>query len=70
MISEYDVIIIGAGPGGLSAAKAAREKGAERVAILERDDMAGGILNQCLHDGFGIVRYGQQLSGPEYAEIE
>ena len=70
MISEYDVIIIGAGPGGLSAAKVAREKGAERVAILERDDMAGGILNQCLHDGFGIVRYGQQLSGPEYAEIE
>ena len=76
---DYDVLVIGAGPGGLSAAKTARAAGttatakaakAPRVAILERDDMTGGILNQCVHDGFGIVRYGAQLSGPEYAEIE
>lgn len=78
---EYDVLVIGAGPGGLSAAKAAMEaaRGSSsaadrnpdfRVAVLDRDEIPGGILNQCVHDGFGIVRYGEQLSGPEYAEIE
>ena len=75
---EYDILVIGAGPGGLSAAKAAMQTAARsdkacspfRVAVLERDEIPGGILNQCVHDGFGIVRYGAQLSGPEYAEIE
>ena len=65
--TQYDVLVVGAGPGGLAAAKGAREAGAERVLIVERDSRAGGILNQCIHDGFGIVRYRQQLTGPEYA---
>ena len=81
-VAQCDVIVIGAGPGGLSAAAAAaaelqRTAGdpqsaadALRVVILEREEIPGGILNQCVHDGFGIVRYGAQLSGPEYAEIE
>ena len=63
-----DVLVIGAGPGGLAAAKGAREAGAERVIVLERDDRFGGILNQCIHDGFGLLRYKEQLTGPEYAE--
>jgi len=62
-----DVIVVGAGPGGLAAARGAKEAGAERVIILERDTAAGGILNQCIHDGFGLVRYSQRLTGPEYA---
>ena len=64
---QYDVVIIGAGPGGLAAAKGAKDAGAEKVIVLERDDRAGGILNQCIHDGFGLIRYGEQLTGPEYA---
>ena len=62
-----DVLVVGAGPGGLAAAKSARDAGAEHVLLIERDDRAGGILNQCIHDGFGIVRYRKQLTGPEYA---
>ena len=65
--TQYDVLVVGAGPGGLAAAKGAREAGAERVLLVERDSRTGGILNQCIHDGFGIVRYRQQLTGPEYA---
>ena len=65
--SIYDVVIVGAGPGGLAAARGAHEAGATRVLVLERDERAGGILNQCIHDGFGIIRYRQQLTGPEYA---
>jgi len=65
--TQYDVLVVGAGPGGLAAAKGAKETGAERVLLVERDSRAGGILNQCIHDGFGIVRYRQQLTGPEYA---
>lgn len=65
--TQYDVLVVGAGPGGLAAAKGAKEAGAERVLLVERDSRAGGILNQCIHDGFGIVRYRQQLTGPEYA---
>ena len=65
--TQYDVLVVGAGPGGLAAAKGAKEAGAERVLLIERDSRAGGILNQCIHDGFGIVRYRQQLTGPEYA---
>ena len=62
-----DVLVIGAGPGGLAAAKGARDAGAERVIVLERDSLSGGILNQCIHDGFGLIRYKEQLTGPEYA---
>lgn len=66
-MEQADVLIVGAGPGGLAAAKGAKAAGAERVIILERDSRPGGILNQCVHDGFGLVRYQQQLTGPEYA---
>lgn len=61
------MIVIGGGPAGLAAAASARQNGAERVLLLERDDALGGMLNQCIHDGFGLRRYGQQLTGPEYA---
>ncbi len=66
-MDSCDVLIVGAGPGGLAAAKGAREAGAGSVVILERDACAGGILNQCIHDGFGLIRYKEQLTGPEYA---
>ncbi len=66
-MEKCDVLVVGAGPGGLAAAKGAREAGARKVVIVERDDCAGGILNQCIHDGFGLVRYKKQLTGPEYA---
>lgn len=66
-MEKCDVLIIGAGPGGLAAAVGAKNAGAGRVVILERDVSAGGILNQCVHDGFGIIRYNRQLTGPEYA---
>lgn len=66
-MQTYDVIVIGGGPAGLAAAASARREGAERVLLLERDDALGGILNQCIHDGFGLKRYKTTLSGPEYA---
>ena len=62
-----DVLIIGAGPGGLAAACSAKKAGASSVIVLERDKKAGGILNQCIHDGFGLIRYNAELTGPEYA---
>ncbi|MDO4869454.1 MAG: FAD-dependent oxidoreductase [Bacillota bacterium] len=66
-MKKCDVLIIGAGPGGLAAAEGAKKYGAGRVIVLERDSRPGGILNQCIHDGFGLVRYNSQLTGPEYA---
>lgn len=63
----YDVIVIGGGPAGLAAACAAKSNGAESVLVLEREKKTGGILNQCIHDGFGLVRYHEMLTGPEYA---
>lgn len=64
---DYQVAVIGGGPAGLAAALAAREAGAERVCILERDVRLGGILNQCIHNGFGLHTFSQELTGPEYA---
>lgn len=68
-MEKVDVAVIGGGPAGLAAALGAREAGAVRVVILERDyGGPGGILNQCIHSGFGFHRFGEELTGPEYAE--
>lgn len=69
MKSNYDVIVIGGGPAGLAAARSASEKGAS-VLLLEREARLGGILKQCIHDGFGVTRFKEKLSGPEYASRE
>lgn len=63
----FDTVVIGGGPAGLAAALSAHENGA-RVLLVEREARLGGILKQCIHDGFGLVRFGEKLSGPEYAE--
>ena len=61
------IAIIGGGPAGLAAAIAAYDAGARDIVILEREDKLGGILNQCIHNGFGLTRFKESLSGPEYA---
>ena len=66
-MKKYDVIVIGGGPAGLAAACAACEKGAKKVLVIERDKELGGILNQCIHNGFGLHRFKEELTGPEYA---
>ena len=66
---KTDVAVIGAGPAGLAAASAAKIYGANRVMVFERNPAFGGVLNQCIHDGFGLYRYGQSLSGPEFARL-
>ncbi len=68
-VKKYDVVIIGAGPAGLAAAVSAREEDAS-VLVIEREARPGGILKQCIHDGFGLIRYREKLSGCEYASRE
>ena len=67
-MKQVKLAIIGGGPAGLAAAIAAKKQGVDDILIIERDDRLGGILNQCIHAGFGLHTFGQELSGPEYAQ--
>lgn len=67
-MKTYEIVIIGGGPAGLAAAKAAKNDGANSILIIERDHKLGGILNQCIHNGFGLHTFKEELTGPEYAQ--
>ena len=66
-MQEYNMVVIGAGPAGMAAALEAEKNGLTDIVILERDEYIGGILPQCIHNGFGLEYFGEELTGPEYA---
>ena len=67
-MEKYNIVIIGGGPAGLAAAASAYDAGERSILILERDVKLGGILNQCIHNGFGLHTFKEELTGPEYAQ--
>ena len=66
---KHNIVIIGGGPAGMAAAVAAYDSGVKDVCILEREECLGGILKQCIHNGFGLHKLGRELTGPEYAAV-
>lgn len=69
-MEQYEIVIIGGGPAGMAAAVAAKAHGIEHILLIEREGFLGGILNQCIHNGFGLHRFREELTGPEYAAKE
>ncbi|WP_297788629.1 FAD-dependent oxidoreductase [uncultured Anaerococcus sp.] len=67
-MKNYDLVVVGGGPAGLAAAAKAYDLGVKNILLVERDEMLGGILNQCIHNGFGLHRFKEELTGPEYAQ--
>ncbi len=65
---ERNIVIIGGGPAGLAAAIAAYDAGERDIVVIEREERAGGILKQCIHNGFGLTRFHESMTGPEYAQ--